>query len=97
MRALALALCLAAAAACCAVPASADPPRTCGRLSYGGSAYVIRAHRVTCGFALKSAKRYLAHKASPHGFRCRSYAGAIPVYCQNPKHKSQYLMGATAT
>jgi hypothetical protein len=78
------------------VPAAADPPRTCGRLSYSGAAYVLRAHRVTCGFALRSARTYLAHEQAPKGYRCRAYPGGIPVYCQMPKRKSRYFM-ATPT
>ena len=92
-----LAAALAALAlAALAAPAVADPPRTCGRLSYSGAAYVLRAHRVTCGFALRSARTYLAHKKSPKGYRCRAYPGGIPVYCQMPKRKSRYFM-ATPT
>ena len=95
MKALAPVLAVAALALL-AVPASADPPRTCGRLSYAGAAYVLRAHRVTCGFALRSAKTYLAHKTSPKGYRCRAYPGGVPVYCQMPKRKSRYFMATPA-
>jgi hypothetical protein len=93
MRTLAAAL-VTLALVVLAAPAVADPPRTCGRLSYAGAAYVLRAHRVTCGFALRSARTYLAHKKSPKGYRCKAYPGGIPVYCQMPKRKSRYFMAS---
>jgi hypothetical protein len=85
----------AAALAVGAGTADADPPHTCGRLTLGTSAYVIRAHRVTCTFAMRGAKGYLNGRHRPHGYACTAYQGSIPVFCHDRRHRSHYFMGTT--
>jgi hypothetical protein len=85
------ALVLAAALGGAAPAALADPPHTCGRIIYGGNAYVIRAHRVTCSFATRSARTFLALGAAPRGYKCRAAQGSVPVTCTHRVRRSRYF------
>jgi hypothetical protein len=94
MRALVVGLAVAAVLA--AVPAAAYPPRTCGRVTQQGKAYVVRTHGPSCGTALRGVRTFLAHHRSISGFRCRSYAGSVPAYCKDRTHKFRYFFANPA-
>jgi hypothetical protein len=85
MRAALAALCAAAALAG-AAPAGADPSRVCGKS--GG--YVVHEHQLTCSFALKWTRQFLAHKTIPKGFTCSVLTGPnsnIPFFCKDREKK----------
>jgi hypothetical protein len=87
---------LAAATLLLAIPAAAYPPHTCGRVTRNGKAYVVRTHGPTCGTAIRGVRTFLAHRRSISGFRCRSYAGAVPAYCKSRTHRFRYFFANPA-
>ena len=87
---------LVVAAVLVAVPAAAFPPHTCGRVTYAGTAYIVRTHGPSCGTALRGVRTFLAHRRSITGFRCRSYGDAVPAYCKNRTHKFRYFFANAA-
>jgi hypothetical protein len=84
-----------AAALLVATAASAYPAITCGRISYGGQAYVVKSHGPSCTFAIRGVKAYLAHRTSPRLFKCRRYGANIPAYCTGTgKYSKRYFFAS---
>lgn len=72
---LAFALVMTIAAAGVAAPHSAAivPPSDCGTLVVKAKRYSIKADQLSCSTARSHARRYLATKTRPSGYRCRDY------------------------
>jgi hypothetical protein len=90
MRAALVAALLTAATASTAL---AYPPITCGRITVGGTRYVIRTHGPSCTTAIRGVKGFMAHRTSPRFFKCKRYGGDVPAYCVGslPKYKRRYF------
>ena len=78
-----------------AAPASAVPAKQCPKVTVSGTAYVVTAHGVTCGYARKWVGRYLRAEAHPKRWKCTPPTGEtnVRVNCHGqtkPKGDSAY-------
>jgi hypothetical protein len=73
------ALAMTAALLVWCAPAGAVPARQCPAVTVHGTAYVVTAHGVTCGFARKWVRRYLKSKAHPKHWSCSPPSGTTNV------------------
>ena len=94
-RRLVLLLCLAALLAPVAA-APAYPPVTCGRVTVGGAAFVVRSHGPSCAKALSWARGYIAKRRTPAGYHCRAYGADVPAVCVRTGHKNTYFNATRA-
>jgi hypothetical protein len=83
MRVLAAALVICAALA---IPAGAAPAKRCAPVR----SYTVIAHGVTCSFARKWVKRYLADRSHPKHYHCTkpSSGSNVKVNCQGDEKPS---------
>ena len=75
-------LAVAVAFASAPASASADPPRTCGRIG----TQIVRVHQIPCRTGLRWTRAYLSHRVVPRGYTCTRYTGpmtGIPWVCRN--------------
>jgi hypothetical protein len=86
-RGLALAACGLVAAAIGASPAAgAVPPDKCGTIAVEGKKFKVRAHKVSCEFAVRWSKHFLKRGHRPDGWSCTRYSAdesSIAFNCRN--------------
>jgi hypothetical protein len=74
MRLAVLAGSCAAALLLSAAPAGAIvPPRNCGMMTVKAARFQVKADQIRCSAARPYARRYLATRKRPQGYRCRTY------------------------
>ena len=83
---LAVAAVAAGAAAVPAVAPAVVPPRDCGMMSLSGKRYQIKVDQISCSDGKSYARRYIASRTKPRGYRCRLYPSRrnrVRFYCNN--------------
>lgn len=92
MKACALLVLLVFAALALSAPATATTyPRTCGKATYRGESFVLRAHLISCSKGKPYALNYLRKRKKPKGWRCSNgkKQDSIRFICR--KSKSSFL------
>jgi hypothetical protein len=77
--ALALAVTAAAFAALAPHGLAIVPPSNCGTLTVKAKRYTIKADQLRCATAKSHARRYLAARIKPRGYRCRNYGAGTKL------------------
>ena len=75
-----------------ALPATAAPPITCGRVASAKGLLIVRTHGPTCSYAKKWIKTYVARRAAPKGWTCRAYGADLPAHCVKKGRKTWYFL-----
>jgi hypothetical protein len=55
------------------------PPSDCGGLTVKAKRYTIKADQLRCATAKAHARRYLARKSRPNGYKCRDFDAATKL------------------
>lgn len=78
-------------AALVAVPSLAPavvPPRDCGRMTVSQKRYQVKVDQITCSSGRSFAKRYIARRSKPRGYKCKQFPSKrnrVRFYCNNGK------------
>jgi plastocyanin len=66
-----------------ATAAAGHEAKRCGLLAKGNAAYRIKARKLTCRFARRSARAYLNRRSAAAGFDCYRPGTNVAFYCAN--------------